>query len=43
MKQAIRDQKNPSGNAVAPVDWTPTQRLLVLHDSHGPGEEALNA
>jgi hypothetical protein len=43
MKRALRDQKNPSGKAIPWADWTPAQRLLALHESHGLGEEALNA
>jgi transposase-like protein len=43
MKRALRDQKNPSGKAIASADWTPAQRLLALQESHGLGEEALNA
>ena len=43
MKRALRDQKNPSGKAIPSADWTPVQRLLALQESHGLGEEALNA
>lgn len=43
MKQALRDQKGPSGKTVPSADWTPAQRLLALQESHGLGEEALNA
>lgn len=43
MKQAARDQKNPPVKALHAADWTPAQRLLALHESHGLGEEALNA
>jgi transposase-like protein len=43
MKRALRDQKNPSGKAIPSADWTPAQRLLALQESHGLGEEALNA
>ena len=43
MKRALRDQKNPSGKAIASADWTPAQRLLALQESHSLGEEALNA
>jgi transposase-like protein len=42
MKQALRDQKNPS-RTIASADWTPAQRLLALQESHGLEEEALNA
>jgi transposase-like protein len=43
MKAALRDQKNPPVKSVHTTDWTPAQRLLALHESHGLGEEALNA
>ena len=43
MKRALGDQKNPSGKAIPSADWTAAQRLLALHESHGLGEEALNA
>lgn len=43
MKQAARDQKNPPVKAIHATDWTPAQRLLALQESHGLGEEALNA
>src|ERR1019366_5160079 len=42
MKVAVRDQKNPPAKANHATDWTPAQRLLALHESHGLGEEALN-
>ena len=35
MKQALRDQKGPSGKTVPSADWTPAQRLLALQESHG--------
>jgi transposase-like protein len=43
MKRALRDQKNPPVKALHAADWTPAQRLLALQESHGLGEEALNA
>jgi hypothetical protein len=43
MKQALRDQKSPSGKTISSADWTPAQRLLALQESHCLGEEALNA
>src|SRR5450631_969328 len=43
MKRALRDQKKPSGKAIASADWTAAQRLLALQESHGLDEEALNA
>lgn len=43
MKRALRDQNKASGKAIPSADWTPTQRLLALQESHGLGEEALNA
>ncbi|MDQ2948356.1 MAG: transposase [Acidobacteriota bacterium] len=43
MKVALRDQKNPPVKSVHVTEWTPAQRLLALHESHGLGEEALNA
>jgi transposase-like protein len=43
MKRALRDQKHPSGKTIPSADWTPAQRLLALQESHGLGEEALNA
>ena len=43
MKVALRDQKNPPAKAMHGSDWTPAQRLLALHESHGLEEEALNA
>lgn len=43
MKQALRDQQNPPVKAIHASAWTPAQRLLALHESHGLGEEALNA
>jgi len=43
MKRALRDQNKVSGKAIPSADWTPAQRLLALHESHGLGEEALNA
>jgi transposase-like protein len=43
MKQALRDGRSPAGKTIASADWTPTQRLLALHESHGLGEESLNA
>jgi len=39
MKQALRDGRSPAGKTIASADWTPTQRLLALHESHGLGEE----
>jgi transposase-like protein len=43
MKRALRDQNKSSGKAIPSADWTPAQRLLALQESHGLGEEALNA
>jgi transposase-like protein len=43
MKAAMRDQKHPPAKSAHTSDWTPAQRLLALHESHGLGEEALNA
>lgn len=43
MKVALRDQKNPPVKSIHATDWTPAQRLLALHESHGLEEEALNA
>jgi transposase-like protein len=43
MKAALRDQNRPPTKSVQASDWTPAQRLLALHESHGLGEEALNA
>jgi transposase-like protein len=43
MRQALRDQKHPPGAAIHSAERTPAQRLLALHESHGLGEEALNA
>ncbi len=43
MKFALRDQKNPPVKTIHATAWTPAQRLLALHESHGLGEEALNA
>jgi hypothetical protein len=43
MKVAVRDQTNPPAKAIQATDWTPAQRLLALQESHGLGEEALNA
>lgn len=43
MKVALRDQKHPPVKSAHSPDWTPAQRLLALHESHGLGEEALNA
>jgi hypothetical protein len=43
MKVALREQKHPSGKAIPSAEWTPAQRLLALQESHGLGEEALNA
>ena len=43
MKQTLRDQENPSRKAIPSADWTPAQRLLALQESHGLGDEALNA
>src|SRR5450631_3285168 len=43
MKRALRDQKKPSGKAIASADWTAAQRLLALQESHGldPGHDSL--
>ena len=43
MKQTLRDRKGPSRKPIPSADWTPAQRLLALQESHGLGEEALNA
>ena len=43
MKAAMRDQKHPPVKLVHSPEWTPAQRLVALHESHGLGEEALNA
>lgn len=43
MKQALRDGRSAAGKTLASADWTPAQRLLALHESHGLGEESLNA
>ena len=43
MKVALRDQQNPPVKSVQVSDWTPAQRLVALHESHGLAEEALNA
>jgi len=43
MKRALRDQKSSPGKAIRPAEYTPAQRLLALHESHGLGEEALGA
>lgn len=43
MKVALRDQKNPPVKALHATAWTPAQRLLALHETHGLGAEALNA
>ena len=43
MKRALRDQKSSPGKAIRPAEYTLAQRLLALHESHGLGEEALNA
>lgn len=43
MKQTLRDQNNPARKIIPSADWTPAQRLLALQESHGLGEEALNA
>lgn len=43
IKRALRDQRNPSGRTIPSADWTLPQRLLALQESHGLGEEALNA
>ena len=37
MKQALRDGKSCAGKAIRSADWTPAQRLLALHESHGLG------
>ena len=43
MKLALREQQNPPAKAIHATAWTPAQRLLALHESHGLDEEALNA
>lgn len=43
MKVALRDQQKPPVKAIHGTAWTPAQRLLALHESHGLGAEALNA
>jgi transposase-like protein len=43
MKQAARARTKSPARAVHASDWTPAQRLLALQESHGLGEEALNA
>ena len=43
MKVAVRDQKHPPAKSVHTTEWTAAQRLLALHETHGLGEEALNA
>ena len=42
MKVALRDPQSPPPKSVHVSDWTPAQRLVALHESHGLGEEALN-
>jgi hypothetical protein len=43
MKRALLDPKKRSGKAISAADWTSEQRLLALNESHGLGEEELNA
>jgi len=43
MKEALREQKQPPRKPLRSADWTPAQRLVALHESHGLGEEALSA
>lgn len=43
MRFASRDQQKPPNKAIHASAWTSAQRLLALQESHGLGEEALNA
>ena len=43
MKRSLLEQKSPRPNAKQSGDWTPADRLLALHETHGLEEEALNA
>jgi hypothetical protein len=43
MKMMMREQRNALPTAKRGADFTPAERLLALHESHGLGEEALNA
>ena len=43
MKVALRAQGTVPIGAKPPSEWAATERLLALQESHGLGEEALNA
>ena len=43
MKVMMREQRHGLPSAKRAVDFTPAERLLALHQSHGLSEEALNA
>lgn len=43
MKRARRDQMKGSATPAGVVDWTPEQRLMALHETHGLSEQAQNA
>lgn len=40
---AAAGRSSGSGQAKRPEDWSPEERLLALHESHGLVDEALNA
>lgn len=40
---AAAGRSSGSGQAKRPADWSPEERLLALHESHGLVDEALNA
>jgi transposase-like protein len=43
MKAALHGQKGAIGKAMRAADFTAAQRLVALGESHGLGEDALNA
>lgn len=43
IKRSLLEQKAARQSSKQSVDWTPADRLLALQESHGLGEEALNA
>ncbi|MEO7206381.1 MAG: transposase [Steroidobacteraceae bacterium] len=43
MKRSLLEQKTPQRTLKQTVDWSPAERLLALHESHGLEDEALNA
>jgi transposase-like protein len=44
MKKPVSETDNKlTRKAKRPQDWSPEERLMVLHESHGPSGEALNA